>query len=86
MDLNHMQMQGFFGVPIDNVKSSPLITNYIQTQIPEFKTCIVVAKNAGASKRAALIAKRLKLDFAMIYGEQTTFAECVTAFTHTHSA
>jgi phosphoribosylpyrophosphate synthetase len=38
----------------------------------------VVAKNAGASKRAALIAKRLKLDFAMIYGEQTEFAESLS--------
>ena len=48
------------------------------SQIPNYETSVVVAKNAGASKRAALIAKRLKLDFAMIFGEQTKFAECLS--------
>lgn len=32
----------------------------------------------GVLSRAALIAKRLKLDFAMIFGEQTKFAECLS--------
>lgn len=78
MDLHHMQMQGFFDIPIDNVKASPLIIDYIRSEIQNYKSCVVVAKNAGASKRAALIAKRLKLDFAMIFGEQTKFAECLS--------
>ena len=33
LDLHHMQMQGFFSVPIDNVKSSPLIIDYIQESV-----------------------------------------------------
>lgn len=33
LDLHHMQMQGFFSTPIDNVKSSPLIIDYIREQV-----------------------------------------------------
>eukprot|EP00729_Bicosta_minor_P004287 gene4287-4115_t len=78
LDLHHMQMQGFFDIPVDNIKTSPLLINYIKANIPNYQSLVVVAKNAGASKRAALIAKRLKLDFAMIYGEQTKFAESLS--------
>ena len=51
MDLHHMQMQGFFDVPVDNVRSSPLLIHYIKENIPDFSRTVVVAKNAGASKR-----------------------------------
>ncbi|EDQ92649.1 uncharacterized protein MONBRDRAFT_13402 [Monosiga brevicollis MX1] len=71
LDLHHMQMQGFFGMPVDNVKCSPLLADYILHQIPNGAKCVIAAKNAGASKRAAVIAKRLGCDFAMIFGEQT---------------
>ena len=39
--------------------------------VPNYRDAVIVAKNAGASKRAALIAKRLGTGFAMIFGEQT---------------
>lgn len=78
IDLHHMQMQGFFDMPMDNIKVTPLLTAFIAHTIPNYESCVVVAKNAGASKRAALIAKRLKLDFAMIFGEQTKFAEMLS--------
>jgi ribose-phosphate pyrophosphokinase len=51
MDLHHMQMQGFFDVPVDNVRSSPLMIHYIKEFIPDYTRAVVVAKNAGASKR-----------------------------------
>lgn len=78
IDLHHMQMQGFFDMPVDNVKLSPLLSQYIREQIPNYQQAVIVAKNAGASKRAALIAKRLRLDFALIFGEQTKFAETLS--------
>eukprot|EP00730_Choanoeca_flexa_P013929 TRINITY_DN5886_c0_g1_i1.p1 TRINITY_DN5886_c0_g1~~TRINITY_DN5886_c0_g1_i1.p1 ORF type:complete len:388 (+),score=90.58 TRINITY_DN5886_c0_g1_i1:106-1269(+) len=74
-DLHHMQMQGFFGLPVDNVKCSPLLLDYIRDQIPDNEDCVIAAKNAGASKRAALIAKRRQAEYAMIFGEHTKFAE-----------
>ncbi|EGD78547.1 phosphoribosyl pyrophosphate synthetase-associated protein 1 [Salpingoeca rosetta] len=78
LDLHHMQMQGFFSVPIDNVKSSPLLIDYIREHIPDWQNCVVVSKNAGALKRAALIAKRLGLQLAMITGEQYKYAEALS--------
>eukprot|EP00049_Salpingoeca_infusionum_P018405 m.357114 g.357114 ORF g.357114 m.357114 type:complete len:364 (+) comp17707_c0_seq1:195-1286(+) len=78
LDLHHMQMQGFFSIPINNVKSSPLIVDYIKKRVENYQGCVVLAKNAGASKRAALIAKRLKIDFAIIIGESTKFAELLS--------
>lgn len=75
VDLHHMQMQGFFDVPVDNVRTSPLFVHYIKDNVPDFQRAVIVAKNAGASKRAALIAKRLRVEFALIFGEQTKFAE-----------
>lgn len=78
LDLHHMQMQGFFDVPIDNIKASPLLIAYIKSEIPKYQDAVIVSKNAGASKRAAVIAKRLRLDFAIIFGEQTQFAEILS--------
>jgi phosphoribosylpyrophosphate synthetase len=42
------------------------------------KGAVIVAKNTGASKRAALFAKRLNTDFALIFGEQTKFADLLS--------
>eukprot|EP00052_Salpingoeca_macrocollata_P000532 m.20741 g.20741 ORF g.20741 m.20741 type:complete len:361 (-) comp10613_c0_seq1:79-1161(-) len=78
MDLHHMQMQGFFDCPVDNVKLSPLLSSWIKEEVNDYQQAVIVAKNAGASKRAALIAKRLRLDFALIFGEQTRFAEALS--------
>jgi hypothetical protein len=36
-----MQMQGFFNVSIDNVKTSPLMINYIMENIPDYKKLVV---------------------------------------------
>ena len=33
LDLHHMQMEGFFGMPIDNVKSSPLLIETILEKV-----------------------------------------------------
>eukprot|EP00051_Salpingoeca_urceolata_P033045 m.18620 g.18620 ORF g.18620 m.18620 type:complete len:352 (-) comp5754_c0_seq1:70-1125(-) len=79
LDLHHMQMQGFFDVPIDNVKMSPVFIRHIREKYSDkLDQVVIVAKNAGASKRAALVAKRLRVDFAMIFGEQTAFAELLS--------
>eukprot|EP00039_Didymoeca_costata_P005159 m.78975 g.78975 ORF g.78975 m.78975 type:complete len:409 (-) comp12698_c0_seq1:25-1251(-) len=78
VDLHYMQMQGFFDMPMDNIKVTPIVTSYLRENLEDYKSFVVVAKNAGGSKRAALLAKRLQLDFAMIFGEQTKYAECLS--------
>eukprot|EP00041_Stephanoeca_diplocostata_P019849 m.432569 g.432569 ORF g.432569 m.432569 type:complete len:362 (-) comp21410_c0_seq3:1908-2993(-) len=69
LDLSPAQMTGFFDIPIDNMNVWPLITQYIMNHVADYKRAVVVAKNAGASKRATTVAKELKLDVAMVLGD-----------------
>lgn len=69
LDLSPAQMTGFFDIPIDNMNVWPLITQYIVNHVADYKRAVVVAKNAGASKRATTVAKELKLDVAMVLGD-----------------
>jgi ribose-phosphate pyrophosphokinase len=66
VDLNPAQMAGFFQIPIDNIMLWPLMTQYVTEQVPDYEKCVLVAKNAGASKRADKLARMLGLDIAMV--------------------
>mmetsp|Transcript_11834 Transcript_11834/g.35645 ORF Transcript_11834/g.35645 Transcript_11834/m.35645 type:complete len:350 (+) Transcript_11834:208-1257(+) len=68
VDMNPAQMAGFFHIPVDNIMLWPLMTQYITSRIPEWGSCVLVAKNAGASKRASKLAKMLDIDMAMVIG------------------
>ncbi|UNI19843.1 Ribose-phosphate diphosphokinase [Purpureocillium takamizusanense] len=70
MDLHDPQYQGFFDIPVDNLYGKPLIQNYIQKHIPDFKEAVIVSPDAGGAKRATAIADSLKMDFALIHKER----------------
>jgi ribose-phosphate pyrophosphokinase len=70
MDLHDPQYQGFFDVPVDNLYGKPMIQNYIQKNIPEYRDAVIVSPDAGGAKRATLIADYLKTDFALIHKER----------------
>merc|ERR1719272_2528790 len=61
-------MVGFFDIPINNIQIQPLLVQWVREKIPDYQQCVIVAKNAGASKRAAVFAKKLKIEFAMVLG------------------
>lgn len=67
MDLHDPQYQGFFDIPVDNLYGKPLIQNYIQQHIPEYRGAVVVSPDAGGAKRASLIRDSLDIDFALIH-------------------
>ena len=67
MDLHDPQYQGFFDIPVDNLYARPLLKNYIQYQIPDFKDAVVVSPDAGGAKRATAIADSLGMAFALIH-------------------
>jgi ribose-phosphate pyrophosphokinase len=67
MDLHDPQYQGFFDIPVDNLYGKPLIQNYIQKHVPEYRDAVIVSPDAGGAKRATLIADYLKTDFALIH-------------------
>lgn len=67
MDLHDPQYQGYFDIPVDNLYGKPLIQNYIQQYIPDYKDAVVVSPDAGGAKRATVIADSLNMDFALIH-------------------
>nr|XP_008102580.1 PREDICTED: phosphoribosyl pyrophosphate synthase-associated protein 1 isoform X1 [Anolis carolinensis] len=68
MDLHQKEIQGFFSFPVDNLRASPFLLQYIQEEIPDYRNA-VVAKSPDAAKRAQSYAERLRLGLAVIHGE-----------------
>ncbi|XP_076149073.1 phosphoribosyl pyrophosphate synthase-associated protein 1-like isoform X1 [Alosa pseudoharengus] len=69
MDLHQKEIQGFFGFPVDNLRASPFLIQYIQEEIPDYRNAIIVAKSPSAAKRAQSYAERLRLGLAVMHGE-----------------
>lgn len=69
MDLHASQIQGFFDVPVDNLYAEPSVVNYIKQTI-DYNNAIIVSPDAGGAKRAAALADRLDLNFALIHKER----------------
>ncbi|XP_058791451.1 phosphoribosyl pyrophosphate synthase-associated protein 2 isoform X1 [Phymastichus coffea] len=70
MDLHQKEIQGFFDCPVDNLRASPFLLQYIQESIPDFRNSVIVARNPGSAKKATSYAERLRLGIAVIHGEQ----------------
>lgn len=69
MDLHASQIQGFFDVPVDNLYAEPSVVRYIKENV-DFSNAIIVSPDAGGAKRAAGLADRLDLNFALIHKER----------------
>lgn len=69
MDLHASQIQGFFDVPVDNLYAEPSVVRYIKENV-NFEEAIIISPDAGGAKRAAGLADRLDLNFALIHKER----------------
>ncbi|KAJ2856486.1 ribose-phosphate pyrophosphokinase [Coemansia erecta] len=69
MDLHDPQYQGFFRIPVDLIYAEPCITQWIRSEIPNWRQAVVVSPDAGGAKRATSICNKLNLDFALIHKE-----------------
>ncbi|KOB78060.1 Ribose-phosphate pyrophosphokinase 1,2 [Operophtera brumata] len=70
MDLHQKEIQGFYECPVDNLRASPFLLQYIQESIPDYRNSVIVARNPGSAKKATSYAERLRLAIAVIHGEQ----------------
>ncbi|RXG59918.1 Phosphoribosyl pyrophosphate synthase-associated protein 2 [Armadillidium vulgare] len=59
-----------FDCPVDNLRASPFLLQYIQESIPDYRNAVIVAKDPGSAKKATSYAERLRLGIAVIHGEQ----------------
>jgi ribose-phosphate pyrophosphokinase len=64
MDLHSPQIQGFFGIPVDNLMASPVLASHIKTL--KLDQVTVVSPDAGGVGRARVFAKRLDAPLAII--------------------
>lgn len=69
VDLHQKEVQGFFDVPVDNLRASPFLLQYIQECIPEYKNAVIVARDPGSAKKATSYAERLRVGIAVLHGE-----------------
>lgn len=75
LDLYKKEIQGFFSIPVDNLRASPFLLQYIKEYIPDYKNAIIVAKSPGVMNKATSYADRLRLGVAVIHGEQKDLEE-----------
>lgn len=73
MDLHQKEIQGFFSFPVDNLRASPFLIQYIQEEIPDYRNAVIVAKSPSAAQRAQSYAERLRLGLAVMHGEAHNF-------------
>jgi ribose-phosphate pyrophosphokinase len=66
IDLHSSQMQGFFKCPVDNLVAEPLLANWIQRNVPDWREGVVVSKNPGGTRRVTSLADALELNFALV--------------------
>lgn len=70
MDLHQKEIQGFFNVPVDNLRASPFLIQYIVESIPDYRNAVIVSRNPNSVKRVTSYAERLGLAIAVIHGEE----------------
>jgi len=64
MDLHAGQIQGFFDIPVDNLRALPIITEYLQTK--NLEDVVVVSPDVGGVVRARELADRLNCQIAIV--------------------
>ncbi|VDK45394.1 unnamed protein product [Anisakis simplex] len=75
LDLYKKEIQGFFSIPVDNLRASPFLLQYIKENIPDYKNSVIVAKSPGVMNKATSYADRLRVGIAVIHGEQKDVEE-----------
>jgi len=64
MDLHAGQIQGFFDIPVDNLRGMPILANYFQEKALE--DVVVVSPDVGGVSRAREFANRLDCTLAIV--------------------
>lgn len=61
IDLHSEQIEGFYNIPLDNLYSFPVITDYLKTNYSEFlKNIVLVAPDQGSAKFVDKFKKRFE--------------------------
>jgi len=72
LDLPAGQIQGFFNIPVDNLRIDPIFAEHFARE-GLAEGAVIVAPDVGAAKRASAVAERLSLPYAIV--EKTRVSE-----------
>lgn len=73
LDLHAPQIQGFFGVPVDDLYAMPALTDTIAAE--QLDNLVIVSPDAGFAKKAKQYAKRLNAPLAIADKERVDHSE-----------
>ena len=66
MDLHAGQIQGFFNVPVDNLRSDPIFAPYYRRAMGQSSDTVIAAPDVGGTVRARMLAEQLDLPLAVL--------------------
>lgn len=76
MDLHAEQIQGFFDIPLDNLRAAPLLADYFKHQaLVEVEEGVIVSPDVGGVKRARVVAELLNIPLAIVEKRRLTGEE-----------
>ncbi len=66
MDLHVGQIQGFFNIPVDNLRADFIFAKYMRSVEKHMEDLVIVAPDIGATGRARLLAERVDAPLAVL--------------------
>ncbi len=66
MDLHAGQIQGFFNIPVDNLRADWIFAEHIRRHIEGLENAVIVSPDAGGAVRARMVAEQLDLPLAIL--------------------
>ncbi len=66
MDLHVGQIQGFFNIPVDNLRADFIFAEYMRSVETRMDDLVIVAPDTGATGRARLLAERVNAPLAVL--------------------
>jgi len=71
LDLHAGQIQGFFNIPVDNLRSDWIFAEHVKGTLKELTDTVIVSPDAGGAVRARMVAERLELPLAILEKRRT---------------
>lgn len=66
LDLHSGQIQGFFDIPVDNLRSDPIFADFYSKYKDKKDEVAVVSPDVGGAKKARKLARKLNLPLAIV--------------------
>ena len=76
MDLHAAQIQGFFDIPVDNLRGNPAFVKYYSQKFENTEEIVVVSPDVGSVSRARAFATKLHMGLAIVDKRRERANQC----------